>query len=159
MNAVLDPKRFRLLEGLPQNVVDALNGMATVTSYKEGDLVMAQGEPADTFFFHIRGKAKLEDAVDDEFKVTLGDVRTGYCYGWSSLVEGGLYQTNVICSDECQVAEVKGTDLLALLSEHQDAGYRFMANLNQLLMDRLKLRTSQLVKVLETHPDLEKIQS
>jgi CRP-like cAMP-binding protein len=157
MNRFLDKKRFSILEDIPAPVVARINEASTLRSYEKGEVVMSKGEPATHFFFHVHGKALLEDTQREGFTVMLGTAKPGYCYGWTSLQHSDVYELWVVCAEQCDIAHIEGERLLEIVREDPEVGFIFMRNLNNLLGDRLKLRTAQLVRILEDHPHLERI--
>ncbi len=156
MNRFLEKKRFPILVDIPEPAVARINNASTLQSYKKGEVVMSKGDPAIHFFFQVRGKGLIEDSTSDDFVVTLGTAKPGYCYGWSSLLPQDVYEHWVVCAEPCDIAYIEGEKLLAQLQEDPQLGFLFMRNLNHLLGDRLNLRTTQLVRILESHPSLER---
>jgi CRP-like cAMP-binding protein len=159
MNRFLEKKRFPILAGIPEPVVARINNASTLQSYVKGELVMSKGEPATHFFFHLRGKALIEDTIAEGFVVTLGSAKPGYCYGWPALLPQEVYEHWIVCAEPCDVAHVDGGVLIDLFHEDPKSGLIFMSNLNYLLGDRLNLRTTQLVRVLQSHPHLDRTQA
>lgn len=154
MKDQLDPKRFPLLAKLPFPTVHRINEEVILQQYDKDAIVISKDSPATDFFFHVQGKALIEDTVDESFTVMLGTILPGYCYGWDALTPGERYHYSVVCSEECLIASITGERLMKILQEEPLVGLTFMLNLNNFLVDRLNLRTSQLVKVLGRHPDL-----
>jgi glutaminase len=157
MNAHLEQKLFDLLNGLPAETIGRINEAAELTTFAKGETVMRKGDPATHFHFHASGKGVFEETISDGFTVTLGTVRPGYCYGWSCLLPQETVGLTVVCTEESEVAKIEGSKLEEMLEADPKIGMIFMRNLNRLLSDRLRLRTDQVVSILASHPDLERI--
>lgn len=155
MLTVDDFKDIIVLSYLTGEMHERILPMIDVLRFDEGDAIFREGETAERFYFLKRGKLLLEKRISDKITFSIGAVKPGYSFGWSSMLEGNLsYTTDTVCSEPCEVYSIRGVKLRALLDEDPRMGYIFTRRLLWVVKDRLDHRTRQLVQVLKNHPDI-----
>ncbi len=147
-----------VFKDVPHELLDMLVRSMDSASYVKGDYIYEKNDAAENFYIVKKGKALLQQGSDDETLITLGALKIGYCFGWSSLFPDQLHKHSVVCAEPCQIAFIKGADLLQLLKAEGRPGFDLLFNLCRLLKDRLDLRTEQLTRAIETHPQLQNIE-
>ncbi len=123
--------------------------------FDEGDVVFREGDKAERFYFLKRGKILLEQPISNKITISIGAVKPGYSFGWSSMLEGTLSYTNdAVCSEPCEVYSIRGVKIRTLLDEDPRMGYIFSRRLLWVVKDRLNQRTRQLVSALKDHSEI-----
>ncbi len=159
MSLIIDPKRFPVLRNVEDRIVHALNEAASVRKYSRGEIVFQRGEVAKALYFITAGKALFQAEAKQGMTVFLGAVRPGYVFGWSAVFPGHKHHHHVVCAENSKIAEVPSEDLRKILESNQCGGYMLLRNIFQLANERLELRTDQLLKVFESNPQMENLQS
>ncbi len=150
---LLDAKRYPVLTDVPDDLVAALSAAARPRVCAEGEDIYREGEDAHTLYFLARGKALFVSAPRPDMSVALGAIKPGGCFGWSAALQGERYRHNVVAAEECEVVCLDGGTMRRIMAELPCRGCALMRNLMALVNDRLNLRTSQLLRLIEEHPD------
>lgn len=155
MPLLMDAKRYQILKDVPADLVAALNDIAERKTLPAGAEIYHEGTPATIFYFLVRGKALFVNEPRPDMSIALGAIKPGGCLGWTAVLPGEMYKHTVVCSEECEVLGLEGEKMRRVLTDFGCQGYALMRNLLALVNDRLNLRTSQLIKFIEDHPDFK----
>lgn len=155
MPLLMDAKRYQILKDVPTDLVAALNAITERKTLPAGAEVYHEGDAATIFYFLVRGKALFVNEPRADMSVALGAIKPGGCFGWTAVLPGELYKHTVVCSEECEILALDGEKMRRVLADFGCQGYTLMRNLLALVNDRLNLRTSQLLKFIEDHPDFK----
>ncbi|MHC1790584.1 cyclic nucleotide-binding domain-containing protein [Solidesulfovibrio sp.] len=147
-------KRFALFDGVPRELVEKIIQAMEPATFAKGQIIYEQDDPAGLFYFLDSGKALLQVGSHDGLLITLGEMKSGFCFGWSSLLPGQKRRHTVVCTETCAVSTIPGETLEALMESQGCQGYALLRNFFHLFKDRLDLRTDQLARMIESHPDL-----
>ncbi|HJW89530.1 MAG TPA: ATP-binding protein [Anaerolineales bacterium] len=118
-------------------------------THREGDLVLAEDEPADRLFIVERGKLALEKKIQigrhsTPRNATIGYVDPGKWAGFSALTFPHIYSTSAVCIEPTRLITVDGVALRAYLQAHPAAGIKVMNSLAALIGDRYRSATHTL---------------
>ncbi|MEM5788866.1 MAG: cyclic nucleotide-binding domain-containing protein [Syntrophobacteraceae bacterium] len=149
----LDYTKFSILRDVPGHTIDRLWKKVDRKVYSKNEHIFQQGDPAESFYFLIDGELLMQ-VEHSRMTVTLGTLRSGYCFGWSSLMPQQRHRHTVLCSETSTVAVVPATSIRSVIDSNDFSGTTLLRNVCRLLKDRLELRTDQLMKVIESHPHL-----
>lgn len=155
MLTVDDFKDIVILSYFTEEMRERMLPLVDVLRFDEGDVIFKEGDAAERFYFLKRGKLLLEKRISDKVTFSIGTVKPGYSFGWSSMLEGTLaYTTDTVCSEPCEAYSIRGVKLRTLLDEDPRVGYIFSRRLLWVVKARLDHRTRQLVRLLKNHPDI-----
>lgn len=152
----LDSQHFPFLSGVGAELLSAMNNALTTRDYAPGEVVFDQNTPAENLFFIFSGRASKE-MIAGELIIGLGQVKTGYCVGWSSLEDDKHHQHKIVATSPCVIGMLPAATLRQLMDADPANAYPLMRRFFAIIKDRLELRTDQLVKVLADHPHLERL--
>ncbi len=152
-----DLKNFSFLGGIPEQRLADLLDLATPRDFAPGETIHEMGSPAELFFLLLDGKALLQVRMPPDIIVSLGSLKPGYCFGFSSLCPGERHDHTVVAARECRTLTVPGADVVRLAEARPDFGVPFLLGMYRLMNDRLTLRTSQFLTLLTRHPDLKPV--
>jgi len=112
-------------------------------TYREGEMVLAEGEPADMLFVVERGKLALEKKVQlgkhsTTRNATIGYVGPGKVAGFSTLTLPYVYSTSAVCIEPTRAIVIDGEQLRRYFETHPVAGFRAMAILAALIGGRYR---------------------
>lgn len=118
-------------------------------SYRDGETVLTEDEPAETLLVVERGKLALEKKIQigrhsTPRNATIGYINPGKIAGFSALTAPHYYSTSVVCVEPTRVIKIDGPDLRAYLKAHPDAGLVVMSNIAALVGDRYRTATNTL---------------
>lgn len=153
----LEQKRFNILDGVPEQVIETINLASEKVTHLKGEIIYQQGDPADHFYFLNSGRAMLQVETESGMTVILGALRPGYCFGWSAFHDEQVHRQSVVCTEQTEVSMVPTSVVQQLIRASDGSGQKLLMNVNLLLKDRLDLRTQQLVSVIESHPEMESL--
>ena len=134
-------------KGLSPTQVKTLLGVAKQASYRAGEKVVVEGEPAETFYILAQGAVSIKMRIEEHGEMVLSILkRAGEIFGWSALVEGGRSTGTAECLEDTQVLFLAKKDLENLFARDPALGYRFMKRLAGLVSRRLENTRALLVK-------------
>jgi CRP-like cAMP-binding protein len=150
-------RKIHLMENLTDSMLGRMSPLLQMRLFGAGDTIFQQGDKADFFYMLKAGKALLEVDVSETISVSMGAIKSGFCFGWSALLPGSLYTSTAICVEPCEVMSIPGEDFLNLMEKDHSMGYRVMQIIVSILKSRLERRTDQFLKAIENHPDLQQL--
>jgi len=157
MVSIEDLRNIYWLEKLSNRMLEKLSPYMKLHRFEEKDIIFEEGERAENFYMLKRGKVLLEVDLTKDVIISLGAVKTGFSFGWSSLLPDSTYTSHARCVEPCQVYSILGQTLLDIIEKDHTMGYIVMQGLVRILENRLKRRTVQFLKVMRQHPDIIKI--
>ena len=153
MASISDLKQIYLLQNLDDRMLERLAPLAQGKQYEEKDVVFEQGQEADNFFMLLSGKVLLKVDISAAVTISLGAVKPGYSFGWSSLL-GLDYTSQAACAEPCEVLVIRGSEFKEILDSDHTMGYRVMEGVVRILENRLKRRTEQFIKTLRKQMEI-----
>jgi CRP-like cAMP-binding protein len=134
----------QLLQGLGEPELAAIAARVELREVVAGELVFAEGEPADTVCFVVDGSVSVRLALPDGRSVRVAGFGAGMAVGDFGLVERGTRSADVV-ADEVGVLAAFPIDELAMVDrEHPGVAARVYANLARLLVGRLRNANDQI---------------
>src|SRR5207247_9202095 len=88
--------------------------------YEFGDVIVKQGNPADSFYVLTTGRARAVKIKPDGEEIPLGVLKPGDSFGEAALAEGGTRSAPVRCSTAVDVLRIDRDDFLQLVSQEPD---------------------------------------
>ncbi len=155
MVSIEELKKINLIQDLDDGELNKLAALCSLRIFSEKAVIFTQGQKADTFYMLVKGKVLLEVDLTDKIMISLGSVKPGYSFGWSSLFEGSNYTSSAICSEPSEVISIPAGPLLHSMEQDPVLGYKIMKGALGILRSRLTRRTEQFLKTLRMHPDIQ----
>lgn len=150
-----DVKNIVIFSYFTEDMIQKLLPEIELLRFKNGEIIFRRGEPANAFYSLRRGKILLEQRISEKVTISMGTVKPGYSFGWSSMLGDEKFTLDTVCGEPCEVLSIRTKTLLAMLEEDHNMGYRFMQQLMRMLKRRLDTRTELLLKLLSNHPDIQ----
>ncbi len=95
----------------------ALEPVLQEEHYDFGDVIVRQGDPADSFYILTRGRARALKIKEDGEEIPLGTLKPGDSFGEAALAEGGVRAATVRCSTAVDVLRINRSDFLQLAQQ------------------------------------------
>ncbi len=134
-----------LLAGLPEDVVTRVAGCARNVSVPQGGLLMAEGDPADTFYMVRRGRVAIEVHSPGRGSIVIETVGAGGTVGWSWLVPPYRWQFDVRAVEPVGAIAVDGACLREKAETDPAVGYLLMKRVVSVLLQRLQMTRIRLL--------------
>ena len=157
MIAFDDLRKILVLENVSNSMLGKMVPLLQMRVFGEKDIVFQQGDDAEMFYMLKEGKVLLEVDASESISVSLGAMKSGFSFGWSSLFPGANYTSTAVCVEPSEVIAIPGRDLLRLMNEDHDNGYDILWKISGILRRRLGRRTGQFLRAIEQHPDIQKV--
>lgn len=152
-----DLKQIVILAYLDDQMLDKLMPFVDQMMYHQNDIVFKEDDMADRFFMLKRGKVLLEKRLSEKVTVSVGSVKTGFSFGWSSMLDDGAYTSDAVCAETCEVLSVRREKMLNLMNADPSLGYIFTQRLLRIIKKRLDHRTEQFLRAIQNHPDIQSL--
>jgi CRP-like cAMP-binding protein len=123
-----------LLVGTGKLFVRNFMDIAIKTSYRKGDILFREGDPALCSYTMISGKVNLYISTGHNIYTicTPGEV-----FGWSSIVERNVYSATAECMEPSLLLRIDKNEFHRLLEEHPMCSVIFYKNFSKTLGSRL----------------------
>ncbi|MDF1590444.1 MAG: cyclic nucleotide-binding domain-containing protein [Desulfobacterales bacterium] len=152
-----DLKQIVILKYLDDQMLDKLMPLVNQMMYHQNDIIFKEGDMADYFFMLARGKVLLEKRLSEKVTVSVGAVKAGFSFGWSSMLDDGAYTSDAVCAETCAVYSVRREKMLTLMNADPSMGYIFTQRLLRIIKKRLDHRTEQFLRAIQNHPDIQSL--
>jgi ATP-binding cassette subfamily B protein len=95
----------------------ALEPLLQEEHYDFGDVIVRQGDPANSFYILTNGRARALKIKDDGEEIPLGVLKPGDSFGEAALADGGKRSATVRCSTAVDVLRIDRSDFLQLVQQ------------------------------------------
>jgi ATP-binding cassette subfamily B protein len=113
-------RRSSVFRFLSDEHFGAIEPLLQEEHYEFGDLIVRQGDPADSFYVLAKGRARALKTKSGGEEVPLGVLKPGDCFGEAALAEGGTRNATVRCSTAVDVLRIDRDDFLQLVQQIPD---------------------------------------
>jgi CRP-like cAMP-binding protein len=152
-----DLKQIIMLNYLSDDMRSRLIPHMEALNFQERQSVFKSGEVADVFFMLKTGKVLLEHRLSDKMTVSVGTIKAGFSFGWSSIIPDERYTLDAVCSEESEVLAISSDMLMGIMDNDHKMGYIIMQRLLRVMQTRLDNRTDQFIRVIAEHPDIHSL--
>ena len=154
MASIEQLKKIRLFENLTDGMLEQILPLTHEQSFAEREIIYEPGIDASHFYSLTTGKVLLQTELASALIISLGAIKPGYSFGWSSLLPGPIHTSLAVCMEPCDILVLPGDKFKALLDQDHTMGFLVMQKIATILENRLERRTAQFVKVITRHPDI-----
>ncbi len=148
-------KEIVIMTYLEDDMLARVGASVDVLSFHDQEVIFRQGDVADRFYMVKRGKVLLEQTMTELVTVSVGSIKSGYAFGWSTMIEEGHYTTDAVCTEPCEIFSIRGNQLRKLCAQDPQMGFLLSQRLLIILKKRYDHRTEQFLKVIQHHPDMK----
>lgn len=130
--------RHPLLAGLPGDAVEHVAGCARNVAFRTGELLLAEGGEADTFYLLRRGRVAIEVQAPGAGAVVIETLGAGHVVGWSWLFPPYRWHFDVRALEPVGAIAVDGLCLRTKAEADPSFGFELVRRLSSVLLDRLQ---------------------
>ncbi|MCP3924259.1 MAG: cyclic nucleotide-binding domain-containing protein [Desulfobacterales bacterium] len=158
MISVDDLRKIDIFSSIDNEMIEQILPYVELNKYNENEVIFKEDDVADVFFMLKKGTVLLEQSISDKITVTVGTISQGDAFGWSSIIDEGLYTTKAVCSDYCEVYIINGEAITDLLDKNHTMGYQLMQKIMNVLKERLNHRTDQFIRAITAHSEINALE-
>ena len=148
-------KKIVMLTYLTDSMLEKLARIVDVLSFEKDDIIFRENAPAERYYMMHAGNVVLEQRISEEVTAIVGSIKPGYSFGWSAMLEDGIYTVDAICVEPSKVYSFKREKIHKLFEQDPEMGLRMYQRLLVIIKKRLDYRTDQFRKAIMDHPDMQ----
>jgi CRP-like cAMP-binding protein len=159
-NSVLtreDLNQIVMIAHLTEPMQDRLSQIIDEFKFDKDEIVFKEGEPAERLYMLRSGSVLLEQRISDKVTACVGSVKPGFSFGWSAMVDNGVYTNEAVCLEPSEIYSFKREKINKLFEQDPEMGFRMYQRLLELIKTRLDYRTGQFRQAIKNHPDMQKL--
>lgn len=126
-----------LFAGLPGDTAALVAGCARNRAFRPGQLLLAEGESADTLYLVRRGHVAIEVYAPGRGAIVVETVSPGGVVGWSWMFPPYLCHFDARAIDSVGAIAIDGACLRAKAEADHEFGHLLMERMAEVLLDRL----------------------
>jgi CRP-like cAMP-binding protein len=124
--------------GLDPAFAQQLAGCAENDGFRAGELIVREGDPANTFWVLRHGRVALELHTSNRGALTIETLDPGEVLGWSWLFPPYRWHFDARAIDDIRAIAVDGACLRGKCDADPAFGYALMRRFSQVMMERLQ---------------------
>jgi signal-transduction protein with cAMP-binding, CBS, and nucleotidyltransferase domain len=125
----------KFFNGIDQAVVEEIKTACTAKAYAAEDIIFEKGSPADCLYILEKGSIDLLLKKADNLVYTLDS--EGEVFGWSSIVEKGVYTSTATCVTDASVLCISKKDIEGIFDRNTEAAVTFYRRLGSIFSKRI----------------------
>ena len=141
-------RRVPLLATLSEAQLDQLAAASVRRSYPKGRTIVAEGEPSQSLYILLSGRAKVQRSDSEGKEVILAVIGSGEFFGEMSLIDDEPRSASVITLEHCDFMAINKDSFKAMLIQSPDVCMKVMKGLVRRLREAdKKIETLALLDV------------
>jgi CRP/FNR family cyclic AMP-dependent transcriptional regulator len=141
-------RRVPLFSGLTEPQLENLAGGSARRSYPKGRTIVAEGEPSQSMYILLAGRAKVQRSDSEGKEVILAVLSSGEFFGEMSLIDDAPRSASVITLEPCEFMAVSKEAFKAMLVQSPEVTMAVMRGLVRRLREAdKKIETLALLDV------------
>ncbi len=141
-------RRVPLFSGLTEPQLEALAAGSARRSYPKGRTIVSEGEPSQSMYILLAGRAKVQRSDSEGKEVILAVLGSGEFFGEMSLIDDAPRSASVITLEPCEFMAVSKDAFKALLAQSPEVSMNVMRGLVRRLREAdKKIETLALLDV------------
>jgi CRP-like cAMP-binding protein len=131
----LNMQALSFFEGIDANVVREIDNASSVKTYRAGDTIFEKGSTAENLYILEQGEIHLLMKAKDDTRFNLD--RPGEVFGWSSLVENGVYTSTATAKADTSVRCIPKSDIDPIFDKNTGAAVHLYRKLGDVFSKRM----------------------
>lgn len=128
-------REVEFFEGIDPEALNAIQAAWAAASYEKGDVVFEKGAGAQFLYVLENGRVSLDLKASANTVFTLD--RAGEVFGWSSMVEKGVYTSTCTCLESTTVFRISRNDIDSVFDRFPKAAIKFYQRLGSIFSRRI----------------------
>ena len=146
-----------MLTYLTDPMLDKLSQIIDFLKFDRDEILFRENDPAERFYMMKSGNVLLEQRISEKVTACIGSIKPGYSFGWSAMIEDGLYTVDAVCVEPSEIFSFKRDKIQMLFVEDPKMGLRMYKRLMVIIKKRLDHRTEQFRQAIKNHPDMQNL--
>jgi len=138
-------KAHSFFKDLPAQYFDFILGCASHIVFKDGDVILKEGEQADKFYLIRSGRVAIY--IDQPQEISIETIKEGDILGWSWLIPPYHYRFSAKAVENTRVVALDGKCLREKCEKNPDLGYELLKRIIGVLTERLEATRVQLLDI------------
>jgi CRP/FNR family cyclic AMP-dependent transcriptional regulator len=141
-------RRVPLFSGLTEQQLETLAAGSARRSYPKGRTIVSEGEPSQSMYILLAGRAKVQRSDSEGKEVILAVLGSGEFFGEMSLIDDAPRSASVITLESCEFMAVSKDAFKSMLQQSPDVAMAVMRGLVRRLREAdKKIETLALLDV------------
>jgi len=140
-------KKHPFFKDLEQEYLEFIAGCASNVQFKQKEILMKQGDPADKFYLIREGMVAINLPVSTARTITLQTVCSGGIVGWSWLIPPYRYRFDCRVVEDTRAIVLDGKCLREKCEKNHDLGYEMLKRLAGVFTQRLEASRQQILSL------------
>ncbi len=128
-------KEIDLFRGIDPEVMEEIANICSEEKYTKDTVLFEKGEEAESLYILEQGTLNL--VIKNGGSLIYGLTEPGEVFGWSSLVESGLYTASGVCATDTKVVKIEREKLERVFDRHPEVGFKVLKRLAGVISQRL----------------------
>ncbi len=128
-------KEIDLFRGIDPEVMEEIANICSEEKYTKDTVLFEKGEEAGSLYILEQGTLNL--VIKNGGSLIYGLTEPGEVFGWSSLVESGLYTASGVCATDTKVVKIEREKLERVFDRHPEVGFKVLKRLARVISQRL----------------------
>ena len=139
-----------LLEDLSDAEADALGALMPLVRAQPGQVMIREGDLGDWMLLILSGTVDVTKTSEQDGISRLAVIKQGAAVGEMSMLDAAPRYASCTAIEEVQAGVLTRATIAHLIQEHPKVGAKLLVKLTQLLAQRLRNTSNQLVRVLQS---------
>lgn len=126
---------IKFFEGIDPQVIKEIEKGCSAKTYKEGDVLFEKGDSAD--FLYILEHGDIDLFLREKGLSICRLNQPGEVFGWSSLVEKGIFTSTCICRSETSALRIPRERMEEIFNHYPKAAVTFYRRLGSIFSKRI----------------------
>jgi len=131
----MDIQEVKFFKGIDSNVIKEIEEGCSSAMFKQGDTIFKKGDSAD--FLYILEQGDINLVLKDKDVTFCRLNQAGEVFGWSSIVEKGIYTSSCICKAPTSVLRIQKDKIEAIFDTFPKAAITFYRRLGSIFSKRI----------------------
>lgn len=128
-------KEIDLFRGIDPEVMEEIANICSEEKYTKDTVLFEKGEEAESLYILEQGALNL--VIKDGGSLIYSLTEPGEVFGWSSLVESGVYTASGVCATDTKVVKIEREKLERVFDRHPEVGFKVLKRLAGVISQRL----------------------
>ncbi len=128
-------KEIDLFRGIDPEVMEEIANICSEEEYTKDTVLFEKGEEAESLYILEQGALNL--VIKNGGSLIYSLTEPGEVFGWSSLVESGLYTASGVCATDLKAVKIEREKLDKIFDRHPEVGFKVLKRLARVISQRL----------------------